>query len=41
MFDPNNPIPTWSTLTMQRVAHEPTLAAAAVRLLRFGRQRRA
>ena len=31
MFDPNNPVPTWSVSTMRRVADEPTLAAAALR----------
>ena len=36
MFDPNNPIPTWSTSTMQRVAEEPTLAAAALRYANLG-----
>ena len=36
MFDPNNPIPTWSVSTMQRVAEEPTLAAAALRYANLG-----
>ena len=36
MFDPNNPIPTWSVSTMQRVAQEPTLAAAALRYANLG-----
>jgi hypothetical protein len=36
MFDPNNPIPTWSASTMQRVADEPTLAAAALRYANLG-----
>ena len=36
MFDPNNPVPTWSVSTMQRVAEEPTLAAAALRYANLG-----
>src|SRR3954454_22470109 len=36
MFDPNNPIPTWSVSTMRRVAEEPTLAAAALRYANLG-----
>lgn len=36
MFDPNNPVPTWSVSTMQRVADEPTLAAAALRYANLG-----
>src|SRR5680860_796004 len=36
MFDPNNPVPTWSASTMQRVAEEPTLAAAAIRYANLG-----
>ena len=36
MFDPNNPSPTWSVSTMQRVADEPTLAAAAIRYANLG-----
>ncbi|MEP9362180.1 bifunctional DNA primase/polymerase [Nocardioides sp. CN2-186] len=36
MFDPTNPIPTWSVSTMQRVAQEPTLAAAALRYANLG-----
>lgn len=36
MFDPNNPIPTWSVATMQRVATEQTLAAAALRYANLG-----
>lgn len=36
MFNPNNPIPTWSVSTMQRVAQEPTLAAAAFRYANLG-----
>lgn len=36
MFDPNNPVPTWSASTRQRVAGEPTLAAAALRYANLG-----
>ena len=36
MFDPNNPVPTWSGSTMRRVAEEPTLAAAALRYANLG-----
>ena len=36
MFDPNNPIPTWSVSTMQRVAEETSLAAAALRYANLG-----
>ena len=36
MFDPRNPVPTWSVSTMQRVAAEPTLAAAAMRYANLG-----
>ncbi|HXH78397.1 bifunctional DNA primase/polymerase [Nocardioides sp.] len=36
MFDPNNPVPRWSVSTMQRVAAEPTLAAAALRYANLG-----
>src|SRR6478609_2526601 len=36
MFDPNNPVPTWSVSTMRRVADEPTLAAAALRYANLG-----
>jgi hypothetical protein len=36
MFDPNNPVPTWSVSTMQRIAEEPTLAAAALRYANHG-----
>lgn len=36
MFDPNNPIPTWSVSTMQRVAQEPTVAGAALRYANLG-----
>src|SRR6478752_3168210 len=36
MFDPKNPVPTWSVSTMQRVAGEPTLAAAALRYANLG-----
>ena len=36
MFDPNNPVPTWSVSTMQRVAEEPTLARAAIRYANLG-----
>jgi hypothetical protein len=36
MFDPNNPVPTWSVSTMQRVAEEPTLASAAIRYANLG-----
>lgn len=36
MYDPNHPVPTWSASTMQRVADEPTLAAAALRYANLG-----
>lgn len=36
MFDPNNPIPTWSVTTMKRVAEESSLAAAALRYANLG-----
>lgn len=36
MYDPDNPIPQWSDSTMQRVAEEPTLAAAAIRYANLG-----
>src|SRR4051795_11339272 len=36
MLDPNNQVPTWSVSTMQRVAEEPTLAAAALRYANLG-----
>ncbi|WP_310964113.1 bifunctional DNA primase/polymerase [Nocardioides terrisoli] len=36
MFDANNPIPMWSVSTMQRVAEEPSLAAAALRYANLG-----
>lgn len=36
MFDPENPVPTWSVTTMQRVAEEPTLATAALRYANLG-----
>ncbi|UMG92236.1 bifunctional DNA primase/polymerase [Nocardioides sp. TF02-7] len=36
MFDPANPKPDWTTSTMQRVAGEPTLGAAAIRYANLG-----
>jgi hypothetical protein len=36
MFDPNNPVPTWSVSTMRRVAEEPTLTGAALRYVNLG-----
>src|SRR6478735_5000292 len=36
MLDPENPIPEWTPSTMQRVAAEPTLAAAAIRYANLG-----
>lgn len=36
MFDPETPVPTWTAATMQRVAAEPTLAAAAIRYANLG-----
>jgi bifunctional DNA primase/polymerase-like protein len=36
MFDPSEPIPDWTVSTMQRVAGEPTLAAAALRFANLG-----
>lgn len=36
MYDPDNPVPTWTVTTMQRVATEPTLAAAALRYANLG-----
>lgn len=36
MFDPDNPVPMWSVLTMRRVAEEPTLAGAALRYSNLG-----
>jgi hypothetical protein len=36
MFDPNNPVPTWTVWTMRRVADEPTLAGAAIRYANLG-----
>ena len=36
MFDPNNPVPTWSVSTMLRIAEEPTLASAAIRYANLG-----
>jgi hypothetical protein len=36
MFDPANPIPNWTASTMQRVATERTLAAAAIRYANLG-----
>jgi hypothetical protein len=36
MYDPNHPVPRWTTRTMQRVAAEPTLADAALRYANLG-----
>ena len=36
MFDPNRLIPEWTVSTMQRVAAEPTLSAAAIRFANLG-----
>jgi len=36
MFDPANPVPHWTSSTVQRVASEPTLAGAAVRYANLG-----
>jgi hypothetical protein len=36
MYDPNNPVPCWSTSTMRRVAAEPSLADAALRYANLG-----
>ena len=36
MYDPANPVPTWTLSTMQRVATEPTLAGAALRYANLG-----
>lgn len=36
MFDPNDPVPHWTTNTMRRVASEPTLADAALRYANLG-----
>src|SRR4051812_23433018 len=36
MFDPNDPVPAWTTSTMRRVASEPTLAGAARRYANLG-----
>lgn len=36
MFDPNDPVPHWTTGTMRRVASEPSLADAALRYANLG-----
>ena len=36
MYDPDHPVPRWSTSTMRRVAEEPTLADAALRYANLG-----
>jgi hypothetical protein len=36
MFDPNDPVPQWTTATMRRVASEATLADAALRYANLG-----
>ncbi|MEP9383376.1 bifunctional DNA primase/polymerase [Nocardioides cheoyonin] len=36
MFDPNDPVPHWTTSTMRQVALEPTLADAALRYANLG-----
>jgi len=36
MYDPEDPVPHWTVSTMQRVATEPDLAAAAIRYANLG-----
>jgi hypothetical protein len=36
MYDPDSPVPQWTVSTMQRIATEPTLSAAALRYADLG-----